>query len=982
MPPLPVASTKLRRFAAPVLLLAATAAFAQHALAPATDPANLTGERVSPQALADTLPINHGAPALAQLLKKLRTRASLMMIVAHPDDEDSGMLTYESRGQGARVAMLTLTRGEGGQNLMSADFNDALGLIRTQELLAEDRYSGTDQFFGSVVDFGFSKTREETLEQWTHNRVLYDAVRAVRLYRPLVLTSVFIGGVTDGHGHHQVAGQINQEVFEAAADPKVFPEMIKAGLPAWAPLKVYARMPFSRISRDGIFDYATGKSSPPRFYNYIARQWTTNLPVANVHIPEGEVSTDPGMDGDTYVQFARKGLALQKTQIGPNFRAPSGGAYDSPYTRYGSRIPAKDRESSFFDGIDTSLPGIATLAPAAPATLRATLQAIDAKIVEAQHAFTVDHPEATAPPLRVALKALDNVIADTQSAAIPADQKFNVLHELRIKRVQCNNALVLALGIELESMPKPEHDTYADSLTTNRRSLYTSATLHNAGTIPVKVLTLSPNGTLEGSTTGRPLPASGSLFAEATAHYTSDLPATRPYFTRPSLEQPFYNIAVPSLRNAPETPDPLVASATVEYSGVVLELRAVVPSPETVLIRRARPEILAAIHGVPLPQPATITPPIGISLRRAIATPPSTARADIEEMLGPSGRSGVGIVPVGTTSFQLGASLSVDAFEDSILGPARIGPQKIPVTLSAPPTWTVSAPTYNQAIEPVLEHFTLTPAPLRAGQSYRIAAKATFQQHDYTESFRPVGYKGLTSTNYYTPATYKVVAVDVTTAPNLKIAYLPGTGDDVAAYLPNLGIAPTLIATRDLTPATLSQYDAVVLGVRAYAAHPDLANSAPLLDYAKSGGVVIVQYNTARYGDDQSPYPIAVPGDSAHNVVVEAQPVQILTPDSPVLTWPNKITSEDFKGWTEELGHGFASSWDPHFEALTETHDPDQDPQKGGLLYARTGRGAYVYVAFALYRQLPEGVPGAYRLFANLLSLPKNPIAGLQPIAK
>ena len=184
------------------------------------DPANLTGEHEAPQSLADTLPIDHDAAALQQLLLKLRTRASLMLIVAHPDDEDGGMLTFESRGQGVRTAMLTLNRGEGGQNLMSSDFNDGLGLIRTQELLAEDRYTGVEQFFGTEVDFGFSKTKEETLAQWTHERVLYDAVRAVRLYRPLVLASVFVGGPTDGHGHHQVAGEIAQEVFLAAADPQ------------------------------------------------------------------------------------------------------------------------------------------------------------------------------------------------------------------------------------------------------------------------------------------------------------------------------------------------------------------------------------------------------------------------------------------------------------------------------------------------------------------------------------------------------------------------------------------------------------------------------------------------------------------------------------------------------------------------------------------------------------------------------------------
>jgi hypothetical protein len=184
-----------------------------------------------------------------------------------------------------------------------------------------------------------------------------------------------------------------------------------------------------------------------------------------------------------------------------------------------------------------------------------------------------------------------------------------------------------------------------------------------------------------------------------------------------------------------------------------------------------------------------------------------------------------------------------------------------------------------------------------------------------------------------------------------------------------------MLTLADLTAAKLAQYDAVVLGVRAYAAHPELAGpgSQPLLDYARQGGVVIAQYNTARYGDADAPFPIAVPGSPDFNVVEEEDPVTLLAPDSPILTWPNRITPADFDHWIEERGHGFARSWSPEYTPLLEMHDSGQDPQRGGLLVARTGKGFYVYCALALYRQLPEGVPGAYRLFANLLSIAKNP---------
>jgi hypothetical protein len=259
-----------------------------------------------------------------------------------------------------------------------------------------------------------------------------------------------------------------------------------------------------------------------------------------------------------------------------------------------------------------------------------------------------------------------------------------------------------------------------------------------------------------------------------------------------------------------------------------------------------------------------------------------------------------------------------------------------------------------------------------------LSATVSLDGRNYSEAFRPVGYPGLTYTNYYTPATYKGTAVDVTTAPGLRVAYLPGTGDSVPDFLPTLGVTPTVIALKDLTPETLANYDVLILGVRAYAAHPELVGkgSQPLIDFARTGGVVIVQYNNARFGPDSAPYSITAAmssGDHAHDVVEEAQPVQVLVPDAPLLTWPNKITPADFDHWVEERGHGFAGTWAPEFTALLETHDAGQSPQKGGLLVAPVGKGAYIYCGLALYRQLPEGVPGAYRLMANLLSYAKNP---------
>jgi hypothetical protein len=269
--------------------------------------------------------------------------------------------------------------------------------------------------------------------------------------------------------------------------------------------------------------------------------------------------------------------------------------------------------------------------------------------------------------------------------------------------------------------------------------------------------------------------------------------------------------------------------------------------------------------------------------------------------------------------------------------------------------------------------FVVTPGKM-AETAYTMTAVASYAGKEYREGYQTVGYAGLLPANLYQPATYRARGVDVKVATGadgrgLKVGYLPGTGDAVQASLENLGIHATTLTMDDVAGGRLSGYDAVVLGVRAYAAQPGLAAAnGQLLHYAKNGGVVIVQYNLGQF--DFGPYPYSL--GSAEKVVDEKAPVKLLMQENPVLSWPNKITPRDFDGWVEERGHGFMESWDPQYQAPLEMHDPEQDPQKGGLLIAKTGKGAYVYVALALYRELPEGVPGAYRLFANLLSLGKS----------
>ncbi len=911
----------------------------------AEDPANLKGERVRAVEEPDGLAERGRAAELEQSLRRLRTRASLMMIVAHPDDEDGGMLTYCSRGLGARVGMLTLTRGEGGQNVMTGDFNDALGLVRTRELLAADRVMGVDQMFGTEVDFGFSKTKEEAFAQWGYQRVLYDAVRAVRLYRPLVITAVFVGAPSDGHGQHQVSGEIAQEVFKAAADPKVFPEM---GLPVWAPKAVFARVPFAQIDGKGMFDYATGKYVPVRFENYVTGKVSTVAPKADVMVPEGD--TDAMLGGLSYVQWARRGLALQRTQIGGGMRTAPAGRVDVGYTRYGGRTgDARRAENGFFDGVDVSLAGMAELAPSEAGYLQGAMTGVDGAVGLAEAAAKSGGPEAAAPGLRDGLVAVRGVIAHVEAARMPEVERYDVLHELRVKEAQFEEALGFALGVTIRAEVLTDgaaegtlaplgqrRSEVPPQAAVRMQELNVEVEMSNESEVLLRVEDVTGRyargfGVAHGdmSFTGKDSLIPKGVHDElifATA--AKDAPLTRPYFTRKGLEQPFYEVQETALRNAPVSPPALTAWETVRYGDVPIRFGAVVVIPP-----RAAGEIA---------QPLQVVPPVSVAAEPRVA------------VVRPTGER----VPVHVVirSDQRGAAS----------GSVRL---KVPDDMPAEPNedrYVVPSGT-SQSIAFSVQ---LTK---QGGATRDAIALADFDGKEYREGYTRVGYPGIVRDNLYEPATVRVQPVDVRVAPGLRVAYLPGTGDATVAALENLGVRATTVSVAEIEAGALAKYDVLVMGVRAYAAQRALAAATPkLLEWVKAGGVEVLEYNTAEFGASDAPYPLEL-GGAAEKVVDETDRVSLLTPAAQVLAWPNRISERDFDGWIEERGHGFMTSWDQRYQAPTEVRDPGQDAQRGGLLVAPYGKGVYVYCAYALYRQWPEGVPGSYRLLANMVSLGRRP---------
>ncbi|MGB8441404.1 MAG: PIG-L family deacetylase [Candidatus Acidiferrales bacterium] len=893
---------------------------------------------------AEPLAFDRGAAALWQSLLKLHTRASLLMVTAHPDDEDGGMLTYESRGQGVRTVLMTLNRGEGGANVMSSDYFDALGLVRTEELLAADRYYGVQQFFSRMCDYGFSKTKEEALEKWGHDQTLSDVVRVVRMTRPLVITSVFVGGRTDGHGNHQVAGQMAQEAFEAAGDPAMFPEQIKEGLRPWKPLKDYALVPFSPVTDKGILDYADGKYYPAEFNNYTDGSVIHGALSASVEIPEGEYSPLLGL---TYLQVARVGLGQQKSQSGGTGLPPAE-AEMTPYHRFASLVSVPEKESSFYDGIDGSLVGIASLAQGRDSSfLKADLSQIDSLIDKAMNDFSAPHPEAIAATLAAGLKATNELLEKVASSDLTVDSKYDVTHELRVKQAQFENALAESLGISILATVAPEREptgpfarflrnppTFQASIPGQEFWVKIHAT--NPTNLPVElqsaVLDAPANEqwSIDPATqTGGTLRGNQSVDLRFTVHAASDASFTRPYFTRPNIEQAYYDIQVPKDLNLPLAPYPLSAKIHFVFNGVPFDQEQVVQSVQRVI------------------GPGTVLEPLIVAPAISISIMPQA-----------------GIVPLGTKSFEVTVNL-----HSNVKGPA-----KGTVKLNLPEGWTALREEFSTAKDGDDQslNFHVTPAGLKE-KAYDITAVASYDGHDYKEGYHTIGYSGLRPYNLYRASTYHTTGVDVKVAPGLKIGYIVGAGDDVPQSLENLGIKVNLLTPQDLASANLSKFNAIILGVRAYAVREDLiVHNDRILDYVKNGGVVIVQYNTPEYDHNYGPYPYKM-GSNPEEVTDENSQVEILAPSNPVFTWPNKITSKDFDNWVEERGSKFLVSWDSQYVPLLETHDPGQAPQKGGLVYVQYGKGIYIYNAYAFYRQMPEGVPGAYRIFANMVSLGKNP---------
>ena len=848
-----------------------------------------------------------------------------MQVVAHPDDEDGGLLTLQARGHGVDTLLMTLNRGEGGQNKIGSNLSDVLGIVRAEELLASDQHYGVQDRFSRVADFGFSKTAQETFEKWGgHDVALGDMVRVIRTFRPDVLVARFSGTERDGHGNHQASSILTKEAFRAAADPKRFPEQIAEGLQPWQPTKLYI-----------------GNVCP----------WgSMTCPDANWTVKFNTGQNDPSL-GMSYIQFAMAGLRHQLSQGAANWTVEPGDRFTF-YKLVDSVLPStldkNGHEQDFFDGLDTSLSGMANGMPSAKRAipqLSGELDVIDKAIADASRAAKVGASSAVAPLLKV-VSELNDLSEQAESSSLDATSKFELLTRLSSKRQQAETALNLALGVTLSAnvSSDPRRDTLAkqsEALTTVSpgQEFMIAVTLHNGSQLPVTVDHIGlevPSGwnTISGKSRPETVKPGDDLHADFRLRVPKDTPYTRPYWHRddPNTES-INHIDNEKYATLPFPPPALKASVgyAVSAEGGV----------------RARNEISTAV----------VTPFLdGSGKERAwtLAIVPA-----FSVMLEP-GTQVISTHNGSTTTVAVGVISNVD---HAVRGDLRL---ELPQGWRSEPAQ--AAVEFQHRGEKKDVQFKVSPAELR---QERATLNAVFDAggEKYTEGYTLVTREDLGSFYYYQPARQRVSIVDVQVPHDFKVGYIMGAGDDIPTVLKQIGMDVTDIPSDKLASTDLNQFGTIVLGIRAYDTQKDVvANNKKLLDFVAAGGTLVVQYDTATDEFNKgnfTPYSAEL---SRKRVSVEEAPVTIVAPDDSVFNYPNKISEKDFDGWIQERGLYFMDKWDDHFKPLLACNDPGEDPQKGGLLRAQYGKGTYIYAAYAFFRQLPAGVPGAVRLYVNLLA--------------
>ena len=801
------------------------------------------------------------AAELRLAIEKLRVLGSVLYVAAHPDDENTALITWLSRERKARVGYLSMTRGSGGQNLIGSETGEALGVIRTQELLSARRVDGAEQFFTRAIDFGYSKTADETMRIWGHDRILSDVVRAIREFRPDVVITRFPTDARGGHGHHQASAILAQEAFTAAADPARFPEQ---GLSPWQA----KRLLWNAFQLDSAA-VASGSVKP--------------LTV--------DLGTYSPLLGESYTEIAARSRSMHKSQ---GFGAPE---RRGPIPNHLVLQTGEPVRSDLFDGVTTTWERIRGG------------KKVDEILASAARAFDPAAPHKSLPALARAYVAM----ADLETDRWVARKRADLLEAVRSSA----GLWIEAIASEPAVTPGGEIPVTVSILGRSEFPvrLVSIEMPHGAALAPAPPDTADTRGFVN-----RPLETNRPVNGIARVRVPADAAITHPAWLLEEPEAGAYRMADPRWITAAENPPALVARATLEIAGQRFTFGVPV-------LYRWTDRVLGERY-----RPLEIVPPVTVRLDRTAYLFPDASTREVR--------------------------VAVEASTASASGSVRL---ELPAGWTAAPSETTITVT---AAAPVGVRFRVKPP--RNGGGATVAASMTVGGTRYARGRQLIDYAHIPVSTLFPSATARLARVDLATGGS-RVGYVMGSGDDVPAALEQMGYEVALLSDEEIESGRLQGLDAIIVGVRAYNTRPALIRTQDrLLDYVKSGGTLVIQYSTTQPSlqDRLGPYPFQISRD---RVTVEESPVT-LTSGHPLLSRPNKIGPADFEGWIQERGLYFAKPWATEYETPLAMGDPGEPPTGGSLLYARHGKGTFVYTGLAWFRQLPAGVPGAYRLFANLVS--------------
>jgi len=789
-----------------------------------------------------------------QKIKKLNVLGNVLYLAAHPDDENTRFIAYSANEKLFNTAYLSLTRGDGGQNLIGTEIREELGIIRTQELLAARRTDGGQQFFSRANDFGYSKTPEETLEIWDKDKILADVVWVIRKFRPDVIVCRFPTDGGGGHGHHTASALLGVEAFDLAADKNAYPEQLKH-VSVWQPKRIVVN---------------TG------------RWWNPNISADD----EGVVAEDIGLYnkilGISYNELAAHSRTQHKSQ-----GFGSTGARGE-HLEYFEHLKGEEADSTLFSGYDYSWERVDDA------------EKVRKLVAEIISTFDYDNPENNIYQL-IKLKKELNLLED------------EYWKNTKLKEV--NQIIKQVLGFYFEAKAD---DYYA----ANNDSVNVNFELINRGVPNIKLTKITCKALNYTKENIELIENEKQEIKES--FYLNNLPVSQPYWLKNKGTLGTFNVSDQLTIGKPEN------DATITFN-VELEIDDEQFSYSYPLIYKWNDPVKGELY-----RPFVIVPPVFVNFSEELQLFSNLSEREIE-------------LTVKSTTANFNGQLE----------------------LSAPKGWKLSQQNFNVAIAKKGEEqkIKVMLTPSAEAEIGELKAQINIAGEKYNQALNTIAYDHIPTQVYMPNAQAKLVYVDLKTAKNKQIGYFAGAGDKIPEALTNIGYQVTELTENDLEVENLSKYGAIVVGIRAVNVNHRFGFVAPkLLKYVENGGTLVMQYNTRHRlkTNDFAPYPIKLSRD---RVTEEDAEVTFLNSKHPVLNTPNKITKADFNNWVQERGLYFPNEWDEKYETVLSWHDKGEEAKEGSLLVAKYGKGQYVYTGISFFRELPAAVPGAYRLFVNLISL-------------